>query len=44
MKKMKLLGVLMLAVLALQGCSEEIGDDIEEVGHDIKRDVKDALD
>jgi len=41
MKKIEVLGILTLLV-ALQGCSRETQNDLEEAGHDAKRDINRA--
>lgn len=38
----KLLAILFLSVLAVQGCSRDTRDDLKEFGNDAKRDVNKA--
>ena len=38
----KLLGVLFIVMLTLQGCTRQTSDDLKELGNDAKRDINKA--
>ena len=38
----KLMLVLMMAVIAMQGCSRQTTDDLQELGNDAQRDINKA--
>lgn len=44
MKELATIILLSLLMMIVQGCSKNTRDSIEEVGHDMNRDVEDAFD
>ena len=42
MKKIKIAGMLVVAMLAVQGCTKQTSNDLKELGNDAKRDINKA--